>query len=71
MILELVNGAEYIVYESTGQWSASLFVLVGFFEAVPAGVIWLVFFPPTFYRNWIYKLATIADAAEEGSPHGG
>jgi len=71
VILEVVEAADYIVYQSTGQWSDSLFVLVGLFEAVPAGVIWLVFFPPTFYRNWIYRLATIADAAEEGSPHGG
>ncbi len=71
MILEVADGADYIAYQSTGQWSDSLFVLIGCFEAVPAGMIWLVFFPPTFYRNWIYKLATIADAAEEGSPHGG
>ena len=71
VILEVVDGADYIVYQSTGQWSDSLFVLVGLFEAAPAGVIWLVFFPPTFYRNWIYRLATIANAVEEGSADGG
>jgi hypothetical protein len=71
VILEVVEGADYIVYQRTGEWSDSLFVLVGFFEAVPAGIIWLVFFPPTFYRRWINKLATLPDAAEEGSPHGG
>ena len=71
VILEVVEGVDYIVYQSTGQWSDSLFVLTGCFEAVPAGFIWLVFFPPTFYRNWICRLATIADATEEGSPHGG
>jgi hypothetical protein len=71
VILELVNGAEYIVYESTGQWSDSLSLLSGSLEAIPSGMIWLVFFPPTFYRNWINKPATVVDAAEEGSPHGG
>ena len=71
VVLELVSGAEYIVYESTGQWSDSLSLLSGSLEAIPGGIIWLVFFPPTFYRNWIYRIATVADAAEEGSPNGG
>jgi hypothetical protein len=71
VILEIVEAADYIVYQSTGQYSDSLFVLVGWLEAVPGGIIWLVFFPPTLYRNWINKLATIADAAEEGSAHDG
>ena len=71
VIVELVDGAQYIVYESTGQWSDSLRLLVGCLEAVPGVMIWLVFFSPTFYRNWIYRLAIIADAVEEGSPHGG
>jgi hypothetical protein len=46
-------------------------LLSGSLEAIPSGMIWLVFFPPTFYRNWINKPATVVDAAEEGSPHGG
>ena len=71
LIVEVVEGAEYIVYESTGQWSDPLAALVGLFEAVPSGIIWLVFFPPAFYRRWIDRLATVADPAEEELPHGG
>ena len=37
VILELVNGAEYIVYESTGQWSDSLSLLSGSLEAIQIG----------------------------------
>jgi hypothetical protein len=71
LILEVVDGAGYIVYQSTGQWSDSLTVIVACFEIIPTGIIWLIFFPSTFYRNWINKLATLADAAVEGSAHGG
>ncbi len=71
VILEFVEVADYIVYQSTGQYSDSLFVLVGWLEAVPGGMIWLVFFPPTFYRNWINNRATVADSAEGSSSHGG
>jgi hypothetical protein len=53
LVLELAEGAQYIVFESTGQWSASLDVLAGFLEAIPSGIIWLVFFPPAFYRRWL------------------
>jgi hypothetical protein len=69
-VLEVVESAEYIVFESTGRWSDTLSALVGFLEAVPSVIIWLVFFPPVFYRNWIDRLATVADPAEEASPHG-
>ncbi len=68
--LEFVEVADYIVYQSTGQYSDSLFVLVGWLEAVPGGIIWLVFFPPAFYRRWVERAAPAA-TAEEGSPHGG
>jgi hypothetical protein len=71
LFLEVVDGAQYIAYQSTGQWSESLTVLVACFEIAPAGIIWLVFFPPTFYRNWIDNRATVADSAEGGSSHGG
>ncbi len=71
LILEVVDGAQYIVYQSTGQWFDSLTVLIACLEIAPAGVIWLVFFPPTFYRKWVNRLVASVDAAEEGSPDGG
>ena len=46
---------QYIEYETTQQWGASIGVLVGCFEIVPAVVTWLVFYPPAFYRNWVER----------------
>jgi hypothetical protein len=71
LFLEVVDGAQYIAYQSTGQWSDSLTVLVACFEIAPAGIIGLVFFPPTFYQNWINNRATVANSVEGGSSHGG
>jgi len=65
LILEVVEGADYIVYESTGQWSDSLSVLGGSLDVIPSGIIWLVFFPPAFYRRWIQGSAP-ATTADEG-----
>jgi len=64
LAVEVVEGAEFIVYQSTGQWSDPLAALVGLFEAVPAGVIWLVFFPPSLYQRWIDGAAPVAKAEE-------
>jgi hypothetical protein len=71
LILDLVVIADYLIYAYTGTWAELMYVAVGWLEAIPGGIIWLVFFPPSFYRNWISKLATIPDSAEKGSPHGG
>ncbi len=64
VILEFVEVADYIVYQSTGQYSDSLFVLVGWLEAVPGGIIWLVFFPSAFFRLWVYSAAPDVTTAE-------
>jgi hypothetical protein len=64
LIVEVVEGAEFIVYQSTGQWSDLLTVFVGLFEAVPAGIIWLIFFPPAFYKRWVERAAPAATAVE-------
>jgi hypothetical protein len=55
----------------TQAWSTSLGAFVTALDVTAVGMMWFVFFPPTFYRNWIDRRATVADAAEEGSPHGG
>ncbi|MCH8083890.1 MAG: hypothetical protein IH885_06610 [Myxococcales bacterium] len=64
VILELVDGAQYFEYEIVGQYSDSLLVHVGWLEAVPGGMIWLIFFPPAFYRRWINANAPVAKAGE-------
>jgi hypothetical protein len=68
---ELIAIAQNIGYEITQVWSSSVGLVVASLDLSAVGVMWLVFFPPTFYRNWINKLATVADAVAEGSPHGG
>jgi hypothetical protein len=70
-IFELVVVPQDIVYESTGQWSDSLGMFLGWLEIAPVAMIWLVFLPPTFYRNWINNRAPVADATKEGSAHDG
>jgi hypothetical protein len=70
LLMDLVEGAEYMVYEATGRWSEPLSVLEGLFEAVPSGMIWLVFFPPVFYLNWIGSTATVAEPSAGDSSHG-
>ena len=61
----------YHTYALTQVWPGWGDYVVGGLETVATGMLWLVFFPPAFYRNWIDRLATIADAAEEGSSDGG
>jgi len=53
MILEGITTASDLVNALTGSWSAHLTFGVAFFEVAPVAVIWLVFFPPSFYRRWI------------------
>ncbi len=67
----LVILLQYSEYETTSQFTATWDTLIGGFEIVSVTLISLVFFPPALYRNWINKLATVADVAEGGSPHGG
>jgi len=67
----LVLLPQYAEYETTSQFTATWDTLYGATIIASLVMIWLVFFPPTFYRNWINKHATAADVTEEGSPHGG
>jgi hypothetical protein len=63
--------AMYSDYAATGTFSAWTDSLLGGLEIGSIVTLWLVFFPPIFYRNWIYRLATVADVAEGNSPDGG
>ncbi len=57
LILEFADVADYILYESTGQWSDLMWIAVGALEVIPGVLIGLVFFPPTAYRRWIERAA--------------
>ncbi|HEX9814465.1 MAG TPA: hypothetical protein VGB31_05915, partial [Myxococcota bacterium] len=43
---------QYFEYESEAQFSSAMDAFVGLFEISTIGLIWLVFFPPGFYRIW-------------------
>jgi hypothetical protein len=44
---------QYVEYETTRQWGGFMGALVGFFEVVPVSVVWFVFHPPGFHRDWV------------------
>lgn len=48
-----VEAAIYIIFESQGQWTAAMDVSYAAFDMLSALAVWLAFFPPVFYRNWI------------------
>jgi len=53
LLLELLVVFQEIDYDLTGQWSTAPDLLAGVLEIVPIVLVWLAFFPPAFYRNWI------------------
>jgi hypothetical protein len=55
---------EYSEYEQAGAFPATWDVLISAAEIFSLVMIWLIFFPPVFYRRWIQS-ATAA-TAEEG-----
>jgi hypothetical protein len=55
LLLELVVIFQNVEYDATQQWGFALGTIVGILEIVPLAVIWLVFFPPAFYRDWVSR----------------
>jgi hypothetical protein len=51
--LEFVVVVQSIEYEISHRWSATTDVVVAGVEVAAIAMIWLVFFPPAFYRSWI------------------
>ena len=62
--LSLVLLPQYATYETTNQFTATWDALYGTIEIFSLVMIWLVFFPPAFYRRWINGTAPAATAAE-------
>ena len=62
--LSLVLLPQYANYEMTNQFTAAWDALYGAIEIVSLVMIWVVFFPPAFYRRWIQSAAPVAKAAE-------
>jgi hypothetical protein len=63
--LQFVVVVQSIEYEITQHWSATTDVLVAGVEIAGIAMIWLVFFPPAFYRSWIDGAAPVARAVKD------
>ncbi len=53
MAANFVTLAMYRAYEATQVWQAEWDVGFGGLEMLSIAMMWLVFFPPRFYRRWI------------------
>jgi hypothetical protein len=53
---------QYFEFEREAHFSSAMDAFVGLFEISTIGVIWLVFFPPAFYRNWFSDSEPIPEA---------
>ena len=51
----IFSAAQYIIYEITTQWLASLSLTLALLELSGVGLVWLVFYPPAVYRRWINR----------------
>jgi hypothetical protein len=60
----LVLLPQYSEYETTSQFTATWDALYGASIIASLVMIWLVFFPPAFYRRWINGNAPAANAGE-------
>jgi hypothetical protein len=70
LVLELTILPQEIGYEVKQEFSAALGILSGSLEVAPVALVWLAFFPPTCYRNWIGGGARAADSVEQSQAHG-
>jgi len=64
VIVSLMNVLQYAAYERESVFNATWDTLTGAGEILSIALIWLVFFPPVPYRQWITGIATRANAAE-------
>ena len=57
----------YAEFEDEGVFSVWSDVALGGFESLGALLVWLVFFPPAFYRRWVAGSAP-GNASPQGDP---
>ncbi len=56
--VECVYTAQYVIYELTQRWLASLSFTLALLELSGVAMIWLVFYPPEAYRRRFDRVAT-------------
>ncbi len=54
-VIECVSAAQYMIYELTNRWLASLSITLALLEISGVTMVWLVFYPPANYRRWINR----------------
>jgi hypothetical protein len=57
VVVECVAAAQYIIFELTQRWLASLSFTLALLELSGVAMIWLVFYPPAVYRRRINRVA--------------
>ena len=55
--VECVSAAQYVIFELTQQWLASLSFALAALEIAGVVMVWLVFYPPEIYRRRINRVA--------------
>jgi hypothetical protein len=55
VLVECVYAAQYVIYELTTRWLASLSIALAVLELSGVALVWLVFYPPAAYRRWINR----------------
>ena len=65
VVISLAILQQYASYEQENLFSATWDTLIGGLEILSAATIWLVFFPPVWYRRWVGRVAPPAPAAED------
>jgi hypothetical protein len=63
-VSSLVLLPQYSEYETTSQFTATWDALYGASVIASLVTIWLVFFPPAFYRRWVQRATPAATAVE-------
>jgi len=56
-VIECVSAAQYVIFELTKRWLASLSITLALLEVSGVAMVWLVFYPPARYRRWINRFA--------------
>ncbi|UCF41694.1 MAG: hypothetical protein JSW43_05035 [Gemmatimonadota bacterium] len=55
---------QYAAYEQASVFAVGWDILLGALEILSVGLIYLVFFPPAFYRDWIATVNRVVSAGE-------
>ena len=54
-VVEFVAAAQYVIFEISGRWLASLSFALAVLELSGVAMVWLVFYPPVGYRRWVNR----------------